>query len=433
MAWLLNIAYLALLVLLTPWLLYCAVFKAKYREGFTEKFLGRVPRHTADTPSVWLHAVSVGEVNLLATVIDRLQKQRPDLAIFISTTTKTGFDLARTKYSDATVYYCPLDFSWAVAEAFRRIKPSLFILAELELWPNLIGEASRRGVPIAIINGRLSEKSHRGYMRLRSFFAATLAKVDLVAAQNETYALRFAELGAKPGSIVVTGSMKFDGAHTDRNDPAIQKLKKLAGFGEDDFVMVAGSTQHPEESLAVDAWKSISQDHSNVKLVIVPRHPDRFESVAAYLSQQELPWVPRTKLDETQSNAPILLVDCIGELGRWWGVADAGFVGGSMGSRGGQNMIEPAAFGVATCFGPNTVNFRDIVSLLLANEAAEVVKNSDEMQRFFRRCLEDAPFRKQLSENARATVAAQQGSADKTVQQLLKLLPAADSVGSRAA
>lgn len=427
MAWLFNIAYVCLLAAVSPWLLWSAWRKGKYREGFAAKLLGHAPIRSGDEPCIWFHAVSVGEVNLLAPIMSRLARLRPDLVFYISTTTQTGFELANRKYENATVFYAPLDFSWAVGKAFDRVRPDLFVLAELELWPNLIAAASSRTIPVTIINGRLSDGSFRGYRRIRSLLAPTLAKIDFVAAQTPTYADRFRELGVADERVAVTGSIKFDGARSDRSDAAVTRLGALAGISANDLVIVAGSTQHPEEELAYAAWESISQTVANVKLILVPRHPERFNDVASFLKNSGGNWARRSKLDQCETKPAVVLVDAVGELGSWWGLADAGFVGGSMGKRGGQNMIEPAAYGVATCFGPNTKNFRDVVALLLEAEGAKVVHNGDEMRQFFSQCIADETFRRDLGSAAQRVVSQQQGAADATTQHLLSLLPAAEA------
>ncbi len=428
--YLLNIVYVLLLVAISPWLAFQAATKGKYRQGWSQKLWGLVPRRTGDAPCVWLHAVSVGEVNLLAPLIAEMAKRRPDWQFVISTTTQTGFDLARRKHSDRTVFFCPLDFSWAVSAAMRRVRPQLLLLAELELWPNLIGAARRHGAAVAVVNGRLSENSFRGYRRLAPFVRGVMRQLDLVLAQNETYAQRFLALGARKESVAVTGSIKFDGATPDRNNPATLRLKAAAGIAGDDIVWLAGSTQEPEEEIAVAVFRRLAERHPRLRLVLVPRHPERFAGVAKMLDQSGLPWQRRTSLAEDSPAPPrdpgktkprILLVDTVGELGAWWGAAQLAFVGGSLGNRGGQNMIEPAAYGAAVCFGPNTRNFRDVVSALLEREAAVVVADESELQAFLERCLSEPEFARGLGERARRFVAEQQGATAVTVDWLLKL------------
>jgi 3-deoxy-D-manno-octulosonic-acid transferase len=430
-AWSLNLAYLGLIVVLSPWLLWSAIRHGKYREGFAEKLWGRVPRRDGKRPRAWLHAVSVGEVNLLATTIAELSERLPGWEIVVSTTTKTGYDLACRKYPSRTVFYCPLDFSWAVDRAMRRLRPTMLVLAELELWPNLISAARRRGVPVAIINGRLSDKSFRIYRWLKPLVARVLRRVELIAAQNAETAERFRRLGARPQAVRTTGSLKFDGAQTNRANSRTQELCALAGLADDDIVFLAGSTQAPEEQAALATFQQLAPEHPKLRLVIVPRHPQRFDEVADLLAQSGVPWVRRSELPQESSDRrdhmpherwQVLLIDTIGELGAWWGAATLGFVGGSFGGRGGQNMIEPAAYAVATSFGPNTWNFRDIVAQLLAADAAIVVHNAAELKGFVRRALDRPEWAATLGGSAQQLVLSQQGATKRTADLIQALV-----------
>jgi 3-deoxy-D-manno-octulosonic-acid transferase len=422
--YLLNVVYLLVLLVAMPYLAWKAVRTGKYRQGWGEKFLGRVPRREGNRPCFWFHAVSVGEVNLLPGLIRELQSHLPDVECVVSTTTRTGMELARKKYPDLTVFYCPLDFSWAVRAAVRRIRPDVLVLAELELWPNLIGAAKTAGARVAVVNGRLSEASYGGYRRIRPLVARLLRQIDLVAVQDETYAERFRRLGAPAERVRVTGSLKFDGAETDRGNPATQSLRRLAGLADEAIVFLAGSTQEPEERIALDVWRQLSDDWPELRLILVPRHPERFDSVARMLDGSGVPWRRRTELaGDSSSGARVLLVDAIGELGAWWGVARIAFVGGSMGNRGGQNMIEPAAYGAAVCFGPNTRNFRDVVAAMLAEEAAVVVEDGEALGRFVQRMLECPEEAEQLGGRAQALVRSQLGATARTELLLRRQLP----------
>ena len=289
MPFLLNFVYLLVLVVAAPWLLWTSFRKGKYREGLAEKFLGRVPIRESERKCAWFHAVSVGEVNLLPHLVQEFQKQRPDWDCVISTTTQTGMALAKERFPELTVFYCPLDFSWAVRTALKRIRPNLLVLAELELWPNLISMADRAGAATCVVNGRLSPSSFRGYGRIRPFVARLLRKIRLIAAQDETYAQRFRQLGAPADRVVNTGSMKFDGAVTDRENAGTRNLRELAGFSKDDVVFLAGSTQEGEESAALDAYSRLHETHPELRLILVPRHPERFDSVARLLEESSFP------------------------------------------------------------------------------------------------------------------------------------------------
>lgn len=434
MPYLLNAVYLLVLTLATPWLLWKAIRTGKYGQGLAAKFLGRVPCRVGDGPCVWFHAVSVGEVNLLGPLLEELGQRRPEVECVISTTTRTGMQLARRKYPDRLVFYCPLDFTWAVMRAMRRIRPEVLVLAELELWPNLIRAARRRGARVAVVNGRLSESSFKGYCRLGPLAARVLAQVDLIAVQDDQYRQRFVALGAPTERVRMTGSMKYDGAQTDRNNPATARLRQLARLATNDIVLLAGSTQEPEERIVLEAFARLRKGWPRLKLILVPRHPERFDAVAAMLDASGLAWQRRSQLETEYATAetPVLLVDAVGELGAWWGAADVGFVGGSLGNRGGQNMIEPAAYGVAVCFGPNTRNFRDVVQTMLAHDAAVVIADGNDLEAFVGRCLDDPKFAAGLADRARRLVAAQLGATARTAE-LLELLLVERAARRRAA
>ena len=436
-----NAVYVVLVLLISPWLILQSIRNGKYREGFAAKFLGRVPVRNNARPCIWLHAVSVGEVNIVATLIPMLRQRWPGHDLYITTTTTSGYRLARKKFAEWKVSYAPLDFSWAIRTAMQRIRPSALILMELELWPNLIGIASGQSVPVAIVNGRLSEKSHAGYQRIRRLIAPSLHRVDLIAAQNDEYASRFLSLGARANRVMVTGNVKFDSVEFDRSNPRTESLRRLAGIGPAHRVFVAGSTQAPEEQVALAAWQRVAAVNPDLWLLIVPRHPERFDEVARLLDESGLPWRRRSQVDgkggdvasrlqpAVESLSRILLVDTIGELAAWWGVADVAFVGGSLGDRGGQNMIEPAAFGAAVCFGPNTKNFRDVTESLIAGSAAAVVRDANGMATFLGEHLTDRDANPESTMGGRASrlVQSQAGATEATGDALARfVLPNAD-------
>jgi 3-deoxy-D-manno-octulosonic-acid transferase len=445
-SWLLNIVYLAVLAVSLPLFVWQAIRTGKYRAGVREKFLGLVPLRAGNAPCVWIHAVSVGEVNLVATLLGELRREHVDWEFVVSTTSLAGFELARKKYADLAVCYCPLDFSWAVRTAMRRVRPTLLMLAELELWPNLIAAAKEQGARVVVINGRLSDRSFPRYKRIRPFIGRVLRQVDLFAVQNRETADRFLALGAPPDRVHITGSLKYDGAQTDRHNPRTAALRRLAGFTDDDIIFLAGSTQEPEEQTAVEIHRKFSAEHPRLRLVLVPRHPERFDTVAAVLESSGLPWQRRSTLDSTNSvssrdrapscsdgrgRRPILLVDTVGELSAWWGTATIAFVGGSFGSRGGQNMIEPAAYGAAVSFGPNTWNFRDIVASLLAADAAVVVQDTAALESFVGRCLNDSAYAAALGKRAQALVNSQLGATQRTVKLITAILDAQSAAHER--
>ncbi len=423
---LLDGVYSLLLLAASPWLMVRAIRQGKYRAGWREKLLGSLPAPAKTGRRIWWHAVSVGEVHLLGPLLRESQRRFPDVEHVITTTTHTGLAAARERYPEQLSCYAPLDFSWAVRRAIRRVCPDLLVLVELELWPQLIRTVQRNGIPLAICNGRLGDRSFRGYRHFRWFFAPLLRGMRLVAAQDNETARRFRELGAREAAVHVTGSVKYDGVETDRENPRTMELRELAGIRQHEQVFVAGSTGDPEEAAVLSMFDALHAEFPHLRLVLVPRHPERFETVAKLLDASGHTWQRRSQLRQgiTGEASRILLVDAMGELSAWWGLADVAFVGGSLNYRGGQNMIEPAAYAAAVCFGPHTHNFRDIVASLLNADGARVVHDAGELTAFARRCLEDLTFREGLGTNARRHVLSQLGSTQRTVDLLEPLLGA---------
>jgi 3-deoxy-D-manno-octulosonic-acid transferase len=477
--WVLNAVYSLLLLAVAPLLLYRRLRFGKYRGGWREKLTGRLVRQHPSRRCVWFHAVSVGEVLQLQKVLDETAVRFPDAELLITTTTDTGYDVARTKYPQHTIAYFPLDFTWAVATALRSIRPDLVVLVELELWPNFIFEVERQRIPLALINGRIGEKSFRGYSRVKPLIRGVLGAFDMLAVQNDTYGTRLRKLGAPAERIVVTGNIKFDRVESDRQNPKTAELRHSFSIQPDEQVFIAGSTQSPEEAFALDTWQSLRTEFPRLRLVLVPRHKERFEEVAALVHQRGLPLrrrsqsrdaaedssegfasdssFPRRRLyssfprrressgrgdvefenlphlqqksttkvstSSEPNSAPVLLLDTLGELAACWGLADFAFVGGSLTNRGGQNMLEPAGYGAAVLFGPNTWNFKDITAALLSRDAARVVRNQDELTQLLRELLQQPATAMRMGAAAREFVAEQQGATRRTVDRLAALFP----------
>ena len=294
----------------------------------------------------------------------------------------------------------------------RRIRPSLLVLAELELWPNLILAAKGQGARVAIVNGRMSDHSFPGYRRFRPLVARLLAQVDLIAAQNDESADRFRALGAPPSASTSPARSSTTALRPTATTRGPLPSATLAGFAEDDVVFLAGSTQEPEEQIAVDIFRRLASEHPRLRLVARAAAPRAFRRGGPPARRIEAALAPPLPIDRRHSSplSSILLVDTIGELGAWWGAATIAFVGGSFGPRGGQNMIEPAAYGAAVSFGPNTRNFRDIVAALLAANAAVVVHDADELESFVRRSLDEPAWAAAFGGRSQAFVLSQLGA-----------------------
>jgi 3-deoxy-D-manno-octulosonic-acid transferase len=401
----------------------------RYRQGLAEKLLGRVDFRADGRPVVWFHAVSVGEVIQLQKVVDEFRRRtREEFQIVVSTSTDTGWELVQKRFADCQKTWFPLDFSWAVSQAIRRIRPAQVVLMELELWPNFLAECHRLDVPVSIVNARMSERSHRGYCRIRFLLKPLFTRLALVAAQSQTYADRLISLGASEQRTVVTGSIKFDGVETSRTNSKTENLRRIFGLKSGETVFVAGSTQEPEEQLALETWLQLRGQHSQLRLILVPRHRERFDEVASLVTSRNLPLLRRSSVQDSSQqyaetdNKPIILLDTIGELSACWGLADVAFVGGSFGNRGGQNMMEPAAYGAGVLFGPNTWNFRDIVERFREADGCVQLQSSHQLTSTIDELLSDPARRQQLGRNAQKAVLQQQGATARTAELLHEVL-----------
>ncbi|MEK6260437.1 MAG: 3-deoxy-D-manno-octulosonic acid transferase [Planctomycetota bacterium] len=434
--WLLNAVYVLLLAAVSPLVLYRRIAQGKYRGGWQEKLFGQLTRRHPERPCLWFHAVSVGEVLQLQHVLDETAARYPQAELLITTTTDTGFDVAKARYPQHTVSYFPLDFSWAVNRALAAIRPSLVVLVELELWPNFIFAVRRQGIPLALINGRIGEKSFKGYSRGKPLLRRVLACFDVLAVQNGTYAERLRALGAPAERVTVTGNIKFDSVESNRDNPRTNELRRVFGLTPLEQVFIAGSTQEPEETYALETWSALRSEFPNLRLVLVPRHKERFEAVANLILQRGLPLIRRSAVGQAASlpnrngstdgqagSLPhILLLDTLGELAACWGLADIAFVGGSLTNRGGQNMLEPGGYGAAVLFGPNTWNFRDVTEALLSLQAARVVTGPAELTNAVRALLLNPAEARRMGQAAREFVASQRGATRRTVELLSSLV-----------
>ncbi len=428
MSFLFDLCYLLVLLVLSPWVIYNAWSTGKNRRGLGTKFFGLTKSFTLSDghPVAWFHGVSVGEVHLLRPVIALFRERHRDWHCVLSTTTHTGFQEACKCFPSLPVFYWPFDFSWSVRRALRQINPALVVLAEGELWPNFLRAAKARGVRIAVINGRLSPRSFHRYVRVRWLAGPLLRHVDLFAVQTEEYARCFRTLGVPSERVQVTGSVKYDGLAMDRRNPNTQELRRLFRVEDEDLIWIVGSTQAPEEAIALEIFTRLQAKYPNLRLFLVPRQRERFDEVAALLQRSGQRFVRRSKLEAPLTDrSAALLLDTIGELGALWGLADVAFVGGSLdGRRGGQNMIEPAAYGAAVVFGPHVWNFRDTATRLVEAGAAIQISDAQELESVVERVLGDSEERQRLGRRARELVRSQQGATERTMAGLDSLLRA---------
>ncbi len=419
--------YLLGLCVYLPVLGWRSLFDPRYRRGFGQR-MGLVSVRTDGRPVVWIHGVSVGEIKAAANIIARLRRERPDLQIVLSSTTPNGHQVARQEHPDLQVFFYPLDFLHWPGRALDRIRPVCVLLMELEIWPRFLQAAARRSIPVAVINGRISERTFLGYRRARGLLPQ-LDRIRLFCVQDRAYERRLLDLGVAPASVVVTGNLKYDSVVMGGFEREGARLRAwLAMRGE--AVVVAGSTHaDEEEQLAAELASEIAA--RSLRLVVVPRHPERAATVVEALRAQGLMTARWTETDDGKSPlaaGAVLVVDAIGLLQKFYAACDVAFVGGSLIPRGGQNMLEPAAQGRAVLFGPHTDNFKTDVALLLDQRAAIQVPDAADLGRSIRALLEDEEARRRLGQQARAVIAANQGATGRTLDLMRPILPAAASL-----
>lgn len=437
MSALLDALYLAALALLSPWLAWRALRTGRYRRGLAAKLLGQVRVPNPQRQRVaWFHAVSVGEVNLLATLVPAFRKGHPDWLVVVSSTTETGLAEARRRFADLAVIAWPFDFSWAVAAALDAVQPALVVLTESELWPNFLAAAKARRVPVVVVNARMSPRSYRRLQRVAGFARRVLfAPITRFAVQEREYAERLSALGVPAAKLTVTGSIKYDGALRSRVTDATERLRGLLGLDQSPcpLVLLAGSTHAPEEAIMLRVFARLRERVPGLRLILVPRHPDRFEDVSRLVQDSGLPMMRRSQIGVALNEMPaVLVLDTVGELAAAWGLADVGFTGGSLdGHRGGQSMIEPAGYGVPGVFGPHVWNFTDAAKRLVEVGGAVMVRDEAELEHELAALLTDGARRERMGTAARELVQRQQGATRRTLDVLDTVMAA--PLASRAA
>ncbi|MBL8860620.1 MAG: 3-deoxy-D-manno-octulosonic acid transferase [Planctomycetes bacterium] len=412
-----DLCWVAAVVLPAPWWVVRALSSARFRATVAARAGADLPRRAGpgERPRILVHGVSVGEVKAAQALVRELAAARPDLQVVVSTVTSTGFDVARKLYPGALVVRFPFDLSVVVRRFLRRVDPVAVVLVELEVWPNFLREANRAGVPLAVVNGRITERSFRRYRAFKRLMPQ-FARISLFCAQDEEYARRFQGLDADPARVVVTGNVKADGLRTGPREPS-EEIVRLVAARPGQLVVVAGST-HPSEELAlVRAWRG---SFPTARLVLVPRHPERATALARELAAAgaEPQLLTRLRAGESADPARPLVVDTIGELEQVYAASDLVFVGGSLIPHGGQNMLEPAAQGRPVVYGPHVLNFREEAALLERAGAALRVARESELGPVLQGLLADPQGRSRMGQAGRAAVESQKGATRLTWREL---------------
>jgi 3-deoxy-D-manno-octulosonic-acid transferase len=514
---LIDFLYLLAAAAFAPAALYRLIRHNRYRAGWPQR-LGRIARKAPAKKCIWLHAVSVGEVNAAQTVVNELAAKFGDFEIVVSTGTDTGFARATAAFGEEFgVFYFPFDFSWIMSRAFRNIRPSLCLLMELEVWPNFVRIAKKAGIPVVVVNGRISDRSFKSYSRVRPLIKSMFSKVALVLAQTEEYARRFRHLGCN--NVIVSGSLKYDTAQTaDKVEGADLLAKQLglqyppvppsphtnetnnsrsnaqtpggepiiniedpAAIGRNQSsiinsksppLWVLGGTGNDEEALLLDVYEQLKADSrfADLRLAVVPRKPERFEEVAQLIKSRghdlirysqiktapppdhtspdhkgggkspgsasdpksiiniedpaaiSLPTNEKQTPDVEKIVNPIILGDTMGDLRKFYSLATIIFVGRSLVPMGGSDMMEAAALGKCTIFGPHAFNFKQAVDALLAEQGAIMAKNKEDLLQIMKKCLSDHAYAQKTAQNGKKVILKNQGATKKTIDQIAKLL-----------
>jgi len=434
-----NVALLAALVAGAPWWLWRMATTQKYREGLRER-LGRVPRRlfaglvagsgVGGRPLIWVHAVSVGEVLAVTRLVKALDAALPGYSVAISTTTRTGQALARERFGANRVFYCPLDLPWVVRSYLHALKPRLLVLAETEFWPNLLNGCFGRGIPVAVVNARVSDRSWPRYKMLRRLWKPLLGRLVEVLAQSETDAERLIAIGCTPERVSVAGNLKFDVRAAEEAEATRLLRASAAGLR----LVVAGSTLEGEEAVLLEAWPKLLHVDEHLAMVVAPRHPERFAAVAALLERSGNRWVRRsqwgTKPAEPLKPGEIVLLDTIGELASVYSLASVAFVGGSLVPAGGHNPLEPAQFGVPIVMGPHYANFVAITDSLRAHDALRIAAK-EELAAALAELLGDRTGAEAMGARAREVFERRAGATDRCVLALRELLACATEAAAK--
>jgi len=392
--------------------------------------MGYGHKHDGSKPAVMIHAVSVGEINATPALVEGLAKARPGVRFVVSTTTQTGFERAGQLYGkreDVTLIRYPLDFSSAVRRVLDGVRPSIVVLMELEVWPNFLGECGRRGIPVVLVNGRLSEHSRRRYRLVKPLTAGMFRKLAVVCVQDEEYARQFVELGALSTRVRVTGTMKFDTAQIAERVEGDEKLAGEVGLSPgDEKIWVCGSTGPGEEEQVLGCYRRLRQKFQGLRLVIVPRKPERFDEVAARILALGFVCVRRSKGLNNQDKGAVVLGDTMGELRKFYSLASVVFVGRTLVDLGskqhGSDMIEPAALGKPVIVGRFTGNFADAMRRFREAEAIIEVSNAKELEAEVEKLLGQPDNAKAMGKRAREAVWAAQGATARHVQVIVEQL-----------
>jgi len=416
-------------VVFLPYFLFRILSEKKHRIGVSQR-LGFVPRRVLEKrtgePVIWVHSVSVGEVLAAAPLIEEIRSRFANHQLLLSTTTVTGQGVCRKKVAstDDLVIYFPVDLSIVVHRVLSFFSPRAILLMETEIWPNLIREAKKRGTKLLLVNGRLSDKSFRRYRKLRPFIRPLLRSFSFIGMQTEQGRQKMLELGAPVNVVSVMGSMKYEAALSSApSGMEVLRLQEESGIRQRK-VVVAGSTHRGEEALVLKAYIELRKKHPDLFLVIAPRHPERFAEVENVLREKGIAYSLRSAKSAVNSSCGVMVLDTLGELMKFYAMANVAFVGKSLTERGGHNPLEPAACAKPAVFGRHMENFREVADILLSEGGAVQVSNYGELVSAFDSLLADEVVARRMGARAREAVESRTGAVRHAIARLREILPA---------
>jgi 3-deoxy-D-manno-octulosonic-acid transferase len=419
-----RLLFSAVIYLLLP-LLYLRIWlkgrqSPNYRKRWAER-LGFFAAPKNIQNGFCFHCVSVGEAVAAIELIKQIQRHYPDKPITVTTTTPTGSDRVKAAFGDSVFHvYLPFDTPGAIKRFFKKVKPQLLIIIETELWPNLLHYANQFGTKTILANARLSEKSAKGYLKIAKLTQEMMNNIDLVAAQNQQDAERFGQLGLATNKLTVTGSIKFDINIDEQLKQHCQTLKTQ--WAPKRLVWVVGSTHLGEDELILQAFKQVLSVQSDALLVLVPRHPERFDQVAEMIAQAQLKMIRRSDNIAPDAQVQVVLGDTMGELMLFWGIADIAFIGGSLVEHGGHNPLEPALFGVPVLTGPHVFNFAQVYQLMSDKKAVLITPDAQSLATSVIQLLEDQGYREKLGQCGFSVVEENRGALARLTAEIAKFV-----------
>lgn len=418
-----NIILTCFLLLYAPYLLLRSLIQERFRKKWIQR-LGFLPRRSFKRP-IWVHAASVGEVLCSIPLLRRIKKEIPHCEIVLSTMTSTGNETAKTLIPEADqVFFFPVDHPFTIWNVLRRINPCLLLIAETELWPNVLRSCSRRKIPVVLFNGRISEKSFRGYLFLKSFFKRCLESVSLFLMQTEEDRNRIIQIGAPPDKTEVMGNIKFDQAFPSPTGDAVVAIARSLYLQGNETILIAGSTHQGEEEIFIQLFKDLRKADPHLILILAPRHLDRLEEVEKILRNEDLSWKRRSSLSgqDRKEISGVILLDTMGELMRLYSLGTIVFIGGSLVPVGGHNPLEPLFFKKCVLFGPHMFNFLEISRRLIAEGGAILVNDREELSSQLKRLLSDERARNEVGQNGYRFLMKHRGATERIFEKIKPFL-----------